>query len=346
MKEIKFLIIIFVVYLITYGCNSEINELNDAREYGLNGKVKTMASSTYFARESAGTIIKGIKDTTWSATGDIYLTFNKNGGITEDVRIYKNGEVFKDIYEYNFKNELVAIKEYDSEYNLAKESLFEYDRNGNKIKESLFEDAMLKTILLFEYDDNGNNIKETRIKNGKPVFIKLNNYENSRIIESFFYDLKKWMGFNLEDFLDTRTEFRYNEKGEKIEETKYDRSNRLKSRLTSKFDEKGNLVEIISTHVWGENYIDDRRTYKYDDSGNEIETIMFNSDGSIQRHFVYEYDVNGNKIKEISYMNDQNWIDSTFFSYDYDNEKNWIKTISFDKMKKPKYIEEREIVYW
>ena len=56
----------------------------------------------------------------------------------------------------------------------------------------------------------------------------------------------------------------------------------------------------------------------------------------------YQYDINGNKIEENS---DGILGEKLTFKYDYDRHHNWTKQVVF-KDDKPKYIIEREILYY
>jgi hypothetical protein len=72
----------------------------------------------------------------------------------------------------------------------------------------------------------------------------------------------------------------------------------LSPKKTYKYDEKGNKIE--------ENiYNDDgslafKKTYKYDEKGNKIESNKYNADGSLSPKYTitYKYDIMGNWIKQ------------------------------------------------
>jgi hypothetical protein len=73
----------------------------------------------------------------------------------------------------------------------------------------------------------------------------------------------------------------------------------LDSKRTYKYDDKGNKIEENSYKTDGSlNY---RWTYKYDNKGNKIERNTYNSDGSLgdKTTYKYEFDKQGNWSKRI-----------------------------------------------
>jgi len=157
------------------------------------------------------------------------------------------------------------------------------------------------------------------------------------------------------------THFKYNDNGNKIEESEYKFDGSLIRKYIYKYDDKGNRIEISqykSDGSLGGKYIckyDDKgnkteRSWyksdgsldwkcicKYDYKGNEVERSWYKSDGSLDWTCIYKYDDNGNKIEESEYKPDgQNeWKD--IFKYDDsgNNEgKSWHKSDGSFKEKK------------
>jgi len=317
MKDLKFAVLISIVILILFGCKSQKNDDSDAYEMKLKGKVKSIYYSIYEARKSNGLILKGSKCS--DCANDNFLLFNKNGNIEENITYYDNGELSKIIYAYNNKGEIILEVEYDLDGVLKNKYIYEYDKKGNKTKTESYSNEKIDYQTIFEYDDN------------------------NKLIVSYHYDLDKWIGVNLENFLDSKTTYKYDINGNLIEQSTYSRSGSLEKRLSKKYDK--NIVVVVHTLTIG-NYLKDIRSdYKYDEFGNEIESITYNDDGTEKVKTVSYYDNNNNKIKKIYQSYIQDFVDSTFYSYEYD-VNNWIKKITYNSSKEPVYIDEREIVYW
>ena len=80
----------------------------------------------------------------------------------------------------------------------------------------------------------------------------------------------------------------YNEKGNKIEENRYNSDGRLDYKSTDKYDEKGNKIEI--NYYDSDGRLDYKSTYKYDEKGNNIEGNYYNSNGRLWFKHTYIYD--------------------------------------------------------
>jgi len=90
-------------------------------------------------------------------------------------------------------------------------------------------------------------------------------------------------------------EYKYDDKGNKVERIEKDENGEIISFIEYKYDDKGNLIEEIYKDVSGK--IVFLVEYKYDDKGNKIEMIVKdikNRDGSVCK---YKYDDKGNKIE-------------------------------------------------
>ena len=74
----------------------------------------------------------------------------------------------------------------------------------------------------------------------------------------------------------------------------------LREKATSKYDEKGNMIE--DNHYNADGSLMYKNTYKYDEKGNMIENNTYNADGSLSSKYTYnyEFDAMGNWIKKTS----------------------------------------------
>ncbi|AFL96689.1 hypothetical protein ACQ1Q1_08150 [Ornithobacterium rhinotracheale] len=124
-------------------------------------------------------------------------------------------------------------------------------------------------------------------------------------------------GFNNDNFYVV-----FNEKGNCIEEVRYNSEGNIDRKSTLAYDEKENCIERVRYNAEGS--IDEKMTLAYDDKGNKIECVFYNSDDSIYSKSTYAYDEKGNCIEEVWY-NSEDSIDvkSTYF---YD-EKGNVRTV-------------------
>ena len=88
-----------------------------------------------------------------------------------------------------------------------------------------------------------------------------------------------------------------------IEENWYNSDGRLNSKTTYKYDEKGNNIEENNHDSDGR--LNSKTTYKYDEKGNNIEENNYDSDGRLGKNYTYkyEYDKNNNWTQRIEYKN-------------------------------------------
>lgn len=89
-------------------------------------------------------------------------------------------------------------------------------------------------------------------------------------------------------------QFKYDDKGNKIEKNEYNSDGSLNNKHVYKYDEKGNNIEINSYSSDGN--LQNKWTYKYDEKYNKVEYNIYNSDGRLQVGYnrVYKYDKNAN----------------------------------------------------
>ena len=138
--------------------------------------------------------------------------------------------------------------------------------------------------------------------------------------------------------------YKYDEKGNKIEENRYNSDGSLYSKTTYKYDEKGNMIE--------DNFYDSddgsfiyKNTYKYDEKGNKIEEYHYDEDGKFIYKNTYKYDEKGNIIEEKIYHSDGRFGNTYTYKYEYDKNNNWTQRIKY-KNTIPRRITERIIEYY
>ena len=96
--------------------------------------------------------------------------------------------------------------------------------------------------------------------------------------------------------LDYRYTFKYDEAGNKIEETLFDADNALDNRITRKFSNKGFLMELKkytdTTAEATEKYV-----YEVDPVGNPLKSSFYDENGVLMGTNTYIYDTYGNNIE-------------------------------------------------
>lgn len=197
---------------------------------------------------------------------------------------------------------------------LSSKNVFKYDENGNRIELSNYKpDGSLNSTIKSIYDANGNLMGEqTLLGNGS---------------------------------VDNTSTIKIDAKGNRMEQDdkKTGNSNPLFNyKQYYKYDEKGQLVERLSTRANGAFAF--KYGFKYDENGNRTEWTRYGSDNSVLGKVVYKFDAKNNVTEEVHYNNDGSIKETYTFTYDFDKKNNWIRQ---KKMLNNTVIEikEREIKY-
>jgi hypothetical protein len=117
---------------------------------------------------------------------------------------------------------------------------------------------------------------------------KANLKGNVSFVEKVTYAAEYKLGEIQNGSLRSKYTSKYDEKGNNIEGNYYDLDFNLNSKYTSKYDEKGNEIEWNGYNSDGS--LEYKDTYKYDEKGNNIEWNGYNSDGSLEYKYTYKYD--------------------------------------------------------
>ncbi|MBI35690.1 MAG: hypothetical protein CMP67_10060 [Flavobacteriales bacterium] len=106
--------------------------------------------------------------------------------------------------------------------------------------------------------------------------------------------------------------YKYNNKGNLIEEASYESDGDLFWKTTYHFDKNGNKVE--------RNYISPNGSIGVDKYGKKIVPASNKPNGSLVFKYIYKYDNNGNKVEEAKYKPDGSLMEKTTFKYDKNDE--------------------------
>jgi hypothetical protein len=210
-----------------------------------------------------------------------------------------------------------------------------YGQDENNTNRLLYKKNNVKSVKTFEYKYRNGKIKG----HGKLLWNYL--YDTTGLLtESYFYSGNEH-----------HQKYKYNEKGNLVEEISYIISSPFFTNYFYKYDSKGNIIEKIISHNGG------KWNYTYDSLGNQTkikwlympetdpnsfftDTFEYNSknqkkkmqrnrgETAIYFYQTFDYDSSGNLIKEIRFENGDT---TTMWTYFYDNKSNCIEVKGYDK---------------
>ena len=215
-----------------FSCSDKKNSLS---EENLKGKVKSVDTYTYSAKEKFG---ENVTDELEDVEKNKY---NKDGNLIEIAFYDEDGELYYKIKSKYDDGNLIESASYYDEGELISKFKFKYD-DGNIIGST-------------EYDDDGELTAEWKYK-----------YDDGNIIRRASYDK--------EGELSVEFKFKYDDEGNQIEQAKYDEDGELRSKLKYKYDDDGNRVEYktIFYGLGDKSTTTYKYKYKeYDKQGNWIE---------------------------------------------------------------------------
>ena len=128
------------------------------------------------------------------------------------------------------------------------------------------------------------------------------------------YDASDYFGEIQKTNLNIKTTYKYDIKGNLIEENDFKTNGSLNSMTSFTYDEKDNILEGAIYNSNGQ--LSSKGTYKYDDNGNQIEHKIYNSVGSLIFKLIYLYDDKGNIIEYKLYNDDGRLALKETYKYD------------------------------
>lgn len=247
-SKIIFFKIHWVLLAFTMG-NCSSHKMNDLIRFDLKGHIRTIKEITFEAIDSSGTIAPG-KRSRPSWKKDSYKVFNIDGNLIQEIQYKTDGEVRNKIFYKHISSE-------------------------NKTEEYTFKPD---NILLY---------KRITLYSGE-----------GRLIEKFLY--------GADDSLLSKWIYTYNNKGFKTEENQFfPQKEKPTIRTIYKYDKKGNKIneEMYNS----EGGLIAKWLSKYNRKGLAEEESYYYSDGSLnsKENYSYEFDEKGNWIRQIIHENDQ-----------------------------------------
>ena len=261
--------------------------------------------------------VKSVKQQFYDAhdSSGIMVLYTKN----------RTGELFNGKYceyylqQYDEKGNIIVNIDYLQTDSIGRKTTYKYDANGNLIELISAENYTYdtnKTILI--YDKNNNCIEENH------------------------YYSKDWLDTQIVT-LYNKYRFKYDEKGNEIEEKKFNYYDSASdsSVYYYKYDEKGRITEMNTPYPIGST-----TKYKYDKKGNRIEECIIDPMYSFTCAVTqWKYDSLGNATEAIWYNYEGKIYYDLKYEYEYDKHGNCIKKTQYDNGKL-QIIYMREIEYY
>jgi len=303
MKKVLLLLTTTISLSLTIGRGQTQLNKTDLYKMGLLGNIKSLFVITFNAEDSLGNNIKGKENSGCMLDGQpSFILPNKY--------VMENGFELDDIYQSTQPG-----------YPSGKIKII-FNKQGNELEETLYSTEGIFIVGKHKYDEK-NKVTESKFtfmkENGEEKFSVLytynyNNYGQKKSIEINDGKKKMMIGY------------------------KYDLNNRLDEKriigsdgsdLNYKYDNKGNLISIMSRNH--------KIFFSYDNENRLKKSVSHNE-------IIYTYGKKNDVIK-IEELSSNVVIKTTKFEYKYDNVGNWIKCIVF-KNEKATCIIERQIMYY
>ena len=219
----------------------------------------------------------------------------------------------------------------------------EFNNNGNIIYEEKpsYHGGDYRDREFYKYNERGDCIEkiDSNYENGNK-YSYLSRYE-------YIYDKKgnireeKWYSYNK---LNYNYYYKYDDKGNCIEELSKGIKDSTFSKDIYKRDTNGQMIVWERYNKLGD--FDSKLVYKLDESGNRIKVEYYNEDLNKERETIYIYNSEGDVIIEIHYDVKSKRTYSKIYSYQYDDNFNWIKRIEYNEDMNVNYITKRKIKYY
>lgn len=193
---------------------------------------------------------------------------DEKGRLIEQIKYYGEDSGERTCYEYNQKDLITAIIEYDEEGDfLSREEILYDDKNEVSQRIKTDKDHKLIDRILFEKTQDDLVLLEKE--------------------------------FNADEELKHITTITFNEQGKEVSSHQSNPDGRLVAGVRSTYDEKGNIIERKFLEV-------NSRTvkYEYDENSRMITQELYDNSGLLLRKNMYEYDELGNLTTEQTFEMD------------------------------------------
>ena len=315
----KKLIFCTICIIFLMGCNSELPEDCDVKKYGLNGNVKSVRESCYWAKKTAfGEYIKGSQTSIARMVDTYERYFNKNGYIENVISSYElddNDTHYCTYYDENnhiIKEEEKGINKSTKNQEIFSETYYFYDVKGR-----LIQSVAGESLANYSYQD-GTDLciqedfyYERELTQRNIMKYDVNGFLTEKTV-LYFKDGNSTLG-SIEGFF-------YNEKGQIIKATIFDYYENFTEEEYYSYDESGRVIEVLCNDQYGQSL----EKKRYDSNGNIVEEKYYRN-GEYEQGYKYQYKLDG----------ENNWIEKTILE-DIDGDGAFV----------PDQIEVRQISYY
>lgn len=276
-------------------------------DFGFSENVKSTEEYTTAENREETTTSSFVRKFENQFKPDVALQFDENGKLISKVSYKEDGNVAEEII-YDGKDKIISIKNYSSDKEYL-ESKFTWDGDKNKIITRRFNGlkTLDKEVFLYEngkkiekqkYDDRQNLVDKTGYK-----------YNDKNQISEELY-------FNGKPVIQSRLLIEYDDNGNKITETYYDKDSKIISKTTSVYNSSNQLLN--SKTVTSDGTLDTELFRTYDDKNRLIAKGSFEQFDNSNNKDVFEYDANDNTTSWKVYKNEK-LVASTSYKYDVKN---------------------------
>lgn len=225
------------------------------------GKVKSVT-------ETHRDVARGVREKKASLVSE--RNFDSEGRLLEE-RYRRKKHINRITYTYNRQGNCVERCEFDFDKVRFFRYKYKYDKWGNQIEEQCFDpDGSLKHATTSKYNAEGNEV-EKRFRKGETTETARYKYnEQNQIVEEYL---------SVNGKFDLRRSYRFDDHGNKIEETAFSQDGALDSSFNQyKYDERGNIIEEVVMNADHEILI--RYTFAYDNHNRRIQRNQYDADGN------------------------------------------------------------------
>ncbi len=225
-KQIISSLIILLVFSFFYSCSSSKETEKKEKEVHLKTE-KEIKSLDLIEREYISfSKIKSIEKVSFDLTpkgkpvnGEklSIQTYDQKGFLTETTTYNDDGSIqFKYSYTYDNNGKRIKTSRYNSKGEMINYYKYDYDDDGNKTKAYCYDmKGNLEEYYVYDYDGDRNLVEEKWYSSlGKEVYNIENDYDNGMKTQTYTYDENGDLIY--------KYVLRYDDKGNIIEETKYD----------------------------------------------------------------------------------------------------------------------------
>ncbi|MDD5569887.1 MAG: hypothetical protein PHD97_01905 [Bacteroidales bacterium] len=256
----------------------------------------------------------------------IVFSYDTSGRKTEERKSGGNDIVDKiDTYKYDEAGRLIELINLVPAISMKIIYKYQYDNKGNLITEKKFTGERLDYEYTSTFDEKNRKIKEIKTyPAGDNIYYVTYSYNiNDSIIEETYFDKN--------DKLTNKKTFKYDNKNQKVEECNFS-GNTLINKYTCTYNQFGDKL-IESTYL-SNDILSQTIEYVYNDKRKLIDRQVKEDGVSILMRETYYYNAGNNLTEEIKY--DRNGNISEHLFYKYDKHSNIIESRRYLKEEKLK----------